>query len=195
MLFCGRPFVIEVIDPKKTKINQDDLICLKDQINKNTEKIQITGDLKIVTKNDLKVLKEGEYLKSKTYRALCICKKKIDSSYLLKKLTTIKNLKIIQNTPIRVLHRRALSPRERIIFELRARFANLKELDNYQKDVKYVTDDYKFIILDFKAQAGTYVKEFVHGDFGRTVPNLCYLLNTQIDIIALDVTNISLEWP
>ncbi|XP_011505776.1 PREDICTED: putative tRNA pseudouridine synthase Pus10, partial [Ceratosolen solmsi marchali] len=195
MLFHGRPFVIELIDPRITKINKDDLLYLKQKINENTKKIRMMSDLKIVAKKDLKQLKEGEYSKSKTYRALCICKKVVNSSCLLKKLRNIKNLKIIQNTPIRVLHRRALFPRERIIFELRARFAFFEEIKNYQKDVKYISDDYSFIILDFKAQAGTYVKEFVHGDFGRTVPNLCYLLDTEIDIIALDVTNISLEWP
>ena len=36
-------------------------------------------------------------------------------------------------------------------------------------------------------QAGTYVKEFVHGDFGRTSPNLCSILNCDVDIVALDV--------
>lgn len=35
---------------------------------------------------------------------------------------------------------------------------------------------------------GTYVKEFVHSDFGRTVPNLGALLsNRQLDILTLDV--------
>lgn len=33
----------------------------------------------------------------------------------------------------------------------------------------------------------SYIKEFVHGDFGRTKPNLCQLLNTDTDILELDV--------
>ena len=41
--------------------------------------------------------------------------------------------------------------------------------------------------LTLCTQAGTYVKEFVHGDFGRTSPNLCSILNCDVDIIALDV--------
>ena len=32
-----------------------------------------------------------------------------------------------------------------------------------------------------------YVKEFVHGDFGRTKPSLGDLLNTETDILELDV--------
>ena len=31
------------------------------------------------------------------------------------------------------------------------------------------------------------MKEFVHGDFGRTSPNMCSILNCDVDIIALDV--------
>ena len=33
----------------------------------------------------------------------------------------------------------------------------------------------------------SYIKEFVHGDFGRTKPNLGQLLNTESDILQLDV--------
>lgn len=42
--------------------------------------------------------------------------------------------------------------------------------------------------LDIKTQAGTYIKEFVHGDFGRTQPSLGQLLGgVCVDILALDV--------
>lgn len=50
-------------------------------------------------------------------------------------------------------------------------------------------------ILRLKTQAGTYIKEFVHGDFNRTVPNLCILLGRAIDIVALDVDAVELDWP
>ena len=63
-------------------------------------------------------------------------------------------------------------------------------------------------ILHLSTSAGTYVKEFVHGDFGRTIPNLSSILfgtsyendttttitsNTllpRIDILELDCTGI-----
>lgn len=35
--------------------------------------------------------------------------------------------------------------------------------------------------------ADSYIKEFVHGDFGRTKPNMCELLKTDTDILELDV--------
>lgn len=36
-------------------------------------------------------------------------------------------------------------------------------------------------------QVCSYIKEFVHGDFGRTKPNLCDLMKTDADILELDV--------
>ena len=61
--------------------------------------------------------------------------------------------------------------------------------------------------------AGTYVKEFVHGDFGRTQPSLVDVIHAaeqagarsrgadqfvgtplQADCIQLDVVSIDMEW-
>ncbi|TRY64492.1 hypothetical protein DNTS_017160 [Danionella cerebrum] len=49
--------------------------------------------------------------------------------------------------------------------------------------------------LKLHTQAGTYIKEFVHGDFGRTKPNLCDLLKTEADILELDVESVDIDWP
>lgn len=49
-----------------------------------------------------------------------------------------------------------------------------------------------------ETQAGTYVKEFVHGDFGRTRPSLADLLGVssgEVDILELDVEGVDMEWP
>lgn len=48
--------------------------------------------------------------------------------------------------------------------------------------------DVTYFKLKLNTQAGTYIKEFVHGDFGRTQPSLGDLLGgVVIDILALDV--------
>ena len=47
-------------------------------------------------------------------------------------------------------------------------------------------DDRHFHLF-LSTQAGTYIKEFVHGDMGRTTPNLGSLLQASVDIIELDV--------
>ncbi|CAG2115027.1 unnamed protein product, partial [Medioppia subpectinata] len=57
-----------------------------------------------------------------------------------------------------------------------------------------VSDEHKPFIdrifyLNLTAEAGTYIKEFVHSDFGRTVPSLATILggDCAADIIQLDV--------
>ncbi len=49
-----------------------------------------------------------------------------------------------------------------------------------------IVDPYHFR-LRLTTQAGAYVKEFVHGDFGRTKPNLTMILERFVDILELDV--------
>lgn len=53
----------------------------------------------------------------------------------------------------------------------------------------------KLIVLDIVTQAGTYVKELVHGEFGRTAPSIAKIINMEIDIAFLDVMNIELDFP
>jgi tRNA pseudouridine synthase 10 len=51
------------------------------------------------------------------------------------------------------------------------------------------------MVLDIVTQAGTYVKELVHGEFKRTTPSISEMIGKEIDIIALDVMNIELNFP
>lgn len=51
------------------------------------------------------------------------------------------------------------------------------------------TEDVNKFVIELTTEAGTYIKEFVHGDFGRTSPNLAEILgDCRTDIIELDVT-------
>lgn len=53
-----------------------------------------------------------------------------------------------------------------------------------------------FIVIDLVAEAGTYIKEFVHGDVGRTMPSLASILGQpSADLLELDVIHVDLEWP
>ena len=103
----------------------------------------------------------------------------VDALYNLKNHSEIL---VQQKTPIRVLHRRSLAVRPKIIHTI--------ELVNefYQKES-----------LEFEikltTQAGTYIKEFVTGDLGRTSPSLKDFVGTAVDIINLDVVSIDLNWP
>ncbi|XP_033342743.2 pseudouridine synthase 10 [Megalopta genalis] len=192
-IYTGRPFAVELINPHMTKITEALLSDLVQKINQSSKEVQITSNLKVLSRKDLRKLKEGEAVKTKIYRALCVCRAKPEDMLPLEKLNDLKKVKIIQKTPIRVLHRRPLSPRTRLIYEMRARWVKPQEIQTLLTTVS--EDANMFFVLDIKTQAGTYVKEFVHGDFGRTKPSLCEILKTEVDIVALDVTGINLNWP
>ena len=58
----------------------------------------------------------------------------------------------------------------------------------YKVKSEYINQHY--FVLHVLASAGTYIKEFVHGDLGRTVPSIGSLLESEADILQLDVTNV-----
>ncbi|CAG2121602.1 unnamed protein product, partial [Medioppia subpectinata] len=148
-------------------------------------------DLQIVSKNDIQLLKEGENEKTKTYRALC-CLSRALTDADIELLSKCESFAIDQKTPIRVLHRRTLSVRQKHVYKLTA--------ERVTEEV--VSDEHKPFIdrifyLNLTAEAGTYIKEFVHSDFGRTVPSLATILggDCAADIIQLDVMEINIDWP
>ncbi|KAK4470784.1 hypothetical protein MN116_006306 [Schistosoma mekongi] len=109
-------------------------------------------------------------------------------------------LQINQLTPIRVLHRRPLLNRKRIIYHLcfmsfvETMKDNIPEFDDFRSWSKLYPQDELFI-LEIRCEAGTYVKELVHGDLGRSNPSLASIFGRQLDILALDVTAVELNWP
>lgn len=129
----------------------------------------------------MKLLKEGEDQKKKTYLALCISP--TIQTLDLEKLSSIKDLELQQKTPIRVLHRRPNATRSRSVYEMTAESVPADKLEHFGVD-----STSRIFRLRLTTQAGTYVKEFVHGDFGRTSPSLREILQVpDLDIIALDV--------
>lgn len=59
----------------------------------------------------------------------------------------------------------------------------------------FFTDKPNQLVLDIVTQAGTYVKELVHGEFNRTWPSIATIIEKSIDITSLDVMNIDLNFP
>ena len=67
------------------------------------------------------------------------------------KLDALTDLKVAQRTPLRVAHRRTGLVREKVIHSMSSELVSSR-----------------IFILDMDTSAGTYVKEFVHGDLGAT---------------------------
>ncbi|XP_078146873.1 tRNA pseudouridine synthase Pus10 isoform X2 [Centroberyx gerrardi] len=172
----GRPFAMELLNPHRSRLNRAEMRQLQETINKSSDKIRVR-DLQIVSREAMGRMKEGEEEKTKSYTALIWTQKAIQREDITF-IDDIKDLTVDQKTPLRVLHRRALAVRQRVIHSMNTRFL----------------DPHHFY-LGLKTQAGTYIKEFVHGDFGRTKPNLCELLKTDTDILELDVESVDVDWP
>ena len=83
---------------------------------------------------------------------------------------------IKQQTPLRVLHRRADLIRERYIYKVKVKKVSLKRA-----------------LMEIRCQGGLYVKELVSGDEGRTIPNVSDLLGNRAKTLKLDVLNVIMD--
>ncbi|EFA10881.1 tRNA pseudouridine synthase Pus10 [Tribolium castaneum] len=178
MLGRGRPFFVKICDPKVTTIPFEQFRLIEKQIEE-TNLIEVR-DLQFISRKLLNNIKEGEQFKQKTYRALCVVDKPEKIGEYIEKINNMKRVKLLQKTPLRVYHRRSADVREKEIYNMEAR---------------PVTGASSLFELDVLTQAGTYVKEFVHGDLGRTRPSLREIMGGYVDIIALDVLDIHLDFP
>ena len=168
---------MQLVNPRKRVYSSELLTAIQQQTN--TNKLIGLRDFQQIGKDETQILKDGEETKTKTYS--CVVWTEKDYSAIPDDLAVrlaIKDVVLQQKTPIRVMHRRSLSTRERAVYSIR------------HKIIKP-----HYLQLWLSTQAGTYIKEFVHGDFGRTVPNLCTILECKTDILSLDVEEICLPWP
>jgi tRNA pseudouridine synthase 10 len=169
MLGNGRPFVLEVREPKKRRI---DLLALQSEINEfGRERVEVEG-LRFSSREEVRQIKEAT--PDKEYRVRVRLESKVNKEQLNEVVQSFKRTRITQQTPTRVSHRRADLAREREIKDL-----VLEELDGL------------VATLRVRTEAGTYVKELVHGDSGRTVPSLAGKLGIECVVEALDVIEIA----
>ncbi|MCL1970298.1 MAG: tRNA pseudouridine(54/55) synthase Pus10 [Candidatus Bathyarchaeota archaeon] len=172
MLGTGRPFIVEISKPKKRFI---DLKLLEETINATAVgKVEVSG-LHFTTKDKVRRLKKGEGA-VKEYRLLAEFENDVAAEELRLIGEKFSGITIKQQTPLRVLHRRADLIRERYIYEVK---------------VKKVAS--KLAMLEIRCQGGLYVKELVSGDEGRTVPSVSSLLSNRAKTLKLDVLNVIMD--
>ncbi len=172
MLGLGRPFVIEVKKPKKRFIN---LRRLQKIINERAAgKVQVTS-LHLVDKEIVRSLKKSEAAE-KLYRVVIEAEKSVSNKQLAMLQKSFAGVVISQQTPRRVIHRRADLTREKYI---------------YMTKVKRLTPN--SFEMKIRCQGGLYIKELVTGDEGRTVPSVTQILSIKAVPIELDVLEVYIE--
>lgn len=168
MLGSGRPFVLEIIEPKKRKV---DLRELERRINEFCKGKVAVRNLSYANSSDVEKVKEERF--RKVYRAKVVFDREVSREELERALNELIG-EIKQKTPERVLHRRADKLRIRRLYraEIVAHFGRVA-------------------VLKFEAEAGLYIKELVSGDSGRTEPNLSK--NFRAFVEKLDVIDVLSE--
>ncbi|MEF8783212.1 MAG: tRNA pseudouridine(54/55) synthase Pus10 [Haloarculaceae archaeon] len=165
MLGTGRPFVIEVAEPRVRHVDTDEL---QGEINDFADrKVEVEG-LQLATHEMVKRVKELPA--SKTYRATVAFEEPVDERAFADALGGLDGATIHQETPQRVDHRRASKTRVREVYAISGG----------------MTDD-RHATVEIDGEGGLYVKELIHGDEGRTEPSLAGLLGVGAEVTALDV--------
>ncbi|TPX62387.1 hypothetical protein PhCBS80983_g00465 [Powellomyces hirtus] len=185
MLGRGRPYYLELINPRRVEATPAEMAALQAQINEEADKKVGARNMQIISKEETKVLKDAADTKSKSYTTLVKLASPVPLEALTK-LSQITNLEVKQQNPTRV-PRRADLMRDKLIETLHVYpsvpLSNPSDL----------TDEVR---VDLRTSAGTYVKEFMHGDNGRTKPCLKDLLEVEwAKVLELDVVEVHLDWP
>ncbi|UCG89747.1 MAG: tRNA pseudouridine(54/55) synthase Pus10 [Candidatus Heimdallarchaeota archaeon] len=172
MLGSGRPFVLEISEPKKRNLN---FKLLERKINENAAgkvEIEIEG---LTNRTKVRELKTRSSRNAKGYRVIISLKTplKLGESESLSIEDEFSDLLIQQRTPLRVAHRRADKVRSRRINSFR-----IEKIEPHQLTVYIV------------CEGGLYVKELISGDEGRTQPNLSERLNITAEVTQLDVIEV-----
>jgi len=172
MLGAGRPFVLEI---KQPKIRSLDLGRLSEEINRSAHGKVEVGQLKFVNH------KLVEEIKNKRARKSYAARIELTEERSQEQLThAVEQLigDIEQKTPTRVLHRRADLIRHRVLFEMSGRMTGPTTGE-----------------VELTCDGGLYVKELISGDHGRTLPSLTALLATACIVTELDVTDVDGDFP
>jgi tRNA pseudouridine synthase 10 len=167
MLGNGRPFILEIKEPKVRSL---DFKTLQEEVNASTEMIQIS-EIRASNGDEVVRIKSARPLKS--YRVHAVFSAPVSEENLKEVVVSLGGTNIAQQTPNRVMHRRADLNRDRKVVTIETKLLNPCEA-----------------VFDITAEAGTYIKEFIHGDGGRTVPSIAGELGVGCEVRTLDVLNI-----
>ena len=168
MIGTGRPFILEIVAPKKRTI---DLKILETEINRTADGRVAVALSHWSERSDVETLKSSKA--HKKYRILVEVDGQVPAEKLVNALNTLKGVTIHQRTPERVAHRRADKVRERKVL-----------------DIECVGEQDGQFILEVLGEAGLYIKELISGDKGRTTPSLAEILQLSAHVVSLDVVQV-----
>jgi tRNA pseudouridine synthase 10 len=171
MLGNGRPFVLEIKNPK---IRTIDLILYKKRTNEDSKGIIEINNLRLTNDEEIVRIKSSEF--NKIYKIVVESEKPLNKEKLKEVARILQGKTIKQLTPTRVSHRRAQIVRERKIYNC--------GIESVEGNIAKIT---------IETESGMYIKELISGDKGRTTPNLSDMIGNPCTVKELDVTEIKGE--
>jgi tRNA pseudouridine synthase 10 len=168
MIGTGRPFILEVVAPKKREV---DLAVLEETINRSADERISVSIMRWSDRTEVETLKSSKA--HKKYRILVEVEGALSAEELANALKALKGVTIQQRTPERVAHRRADKIRERTVL-----------------DIEFIEEQDGRFVVEVLGEAGLYIKELISGDQGRTHPSLAEILNRSAHVISLDVVEV-----
>ena len=167
----GRPFVIEVKEPRSRHV---DPARLETEINEFADGTVEVQRLRLATHEMVERVKEHDA--SKTYSMRIEFAEPVDEGAFAAAVGELDGATISQDTPQRVSHRRAAKTRTREVY-----------------DISGELDDDRTATVEVHGEGGLYVKELVSSDEGRTRPSLAGELGVGATVTALDVLSVEGE--
>ncbi|MHB9287864.1 tRNA pseudouridine(54/55) synthase Pus10 [Halobacteriales archaeon Cl-PHB] len=184
MLGGGRPFVIEVDEPRVRNV---DVEALERDIDDFADGAVEVEGLRLATHEMVERVKE--HAASKTYRMDVTFAQPVDAEALQKAIVALDGATIHQDTPERVSHRRAAKTRTREVYEMGGQLVDEGAEDGGGDK----PDESTRAVLEVHGEGGLYVKELVSSDDGRTEPSLAGELGVDAEVTALDVLEVTGE--
>ncbi|MEM3364147.1 MAG: tRNA pseudouridine(54/55) synthase Pus10 [Candidatus Micrarchaeia archaeon] len=165
MLGDGRICTVEIVGPKKRTVAHDELERKVREVSGGDIELDV---LREVTRDYVWIVKEAHF--DKVYDAEVKFEKEIGQEQV-DRVTAIR--KIEQLTPTRVMHRRADLVRHKNVL-------GIWLIEKHGNSAKF----------RIKTEAGTYIKELISGDSGRTRPSFAETAGCNASCTALDVVKV-----
>ena len=170
MLGKGRPFVVEISSPRIRKPN---LLEIAQTINQEAAGRIEVHDMEYTDRHRLQKLKEDAASNVKEYEAIIQAEGLVTDDDIQRVVQSFQGTTIEQRTPNRVSHRRSDLVRQKKVHGIQI---TRREDGNFDAFLK--------------VQGGTYIKELISGDEGRTKPSIAEILGTTCVCKELNVTAI-----
>ena len=163
----GRPFVLELREPQRRYL---DLDALSAELSAAHPEVVTLGAPLRPAAEEL-VARIKAWKADKRYRARVRSERPLDPERVAR-LRELAGVALAQDTPTRVAHRRSHMTRTRHVREC---LPEALEAEGHE------------FWVEIEAESGTYIKELISGDGGRTRPSFSELLDAPCRCVELDV--------